>query len=154
VSGFAQNPLDRCGRHPVEVGHLGDRQSVFHESANARPFVDGDLRRRRLRADRRFDRFVTNRCRQDRQNARLSRVGRLQGFRNRLFGDLRFRREKRLGGRARSHDLLAIVAGELALLLRAVGQEAGSNRLDRSIGREFGDFRKPQRVVAARGLSA
>jgi hypothetical protein len=56
-------------------------------------------------------------------------VGRLQSFRNRLFGDFRFRREQRLGGQARSHDLLAIVAGELALLLKAVGQEAGSNRL-------------------------
>jgi hypothetical protein len=34
-----------------------------------------------------------------------------------------------LGGGARSHDLLAIVAAKLVLLLRAVGQEAGSKQV-------------------------
>jgi hypothetical protein len=59
----------------------------------------------------------------------LARVRRLRKFRNRLFGGVLFRREKRLGGLARSHDLLAIVATRLALftrpalLLRVVEQE-------------------------------
>jgi hypothetical protein len=82
-----------------------------------------------LGADGRIGCLLTNRRRQDRQNARLSRVGRLRMFRNWLFGGFRFRREKRLGGGARSHDLLAIVAAKLVLLLRAVGQEAGSKQV-------------------------
>ena len=53
----------------------------------------------------------------------FARVRRLRTFRKRLIGDVLFRREKRLGGLTRSHDLLAIVATRLALLLRAVGQE-------------------------------
>jgi hypothetical protein len=36
-------------------------------------------------------------------------------------------------------------------LLRAVGQEGDSNRLGRSIGREFVRFRKPQHIVTLRG---
>jgi hypothetical protein len=75
-----------------------------------------------LRGDRRINRFLANRrWRQDGQNAWLARVRRK--FRKRRFGDVLFRREKRLGGLARSHDLLAIVAPRLALLLRVVEQE-------------------------------
>ena len=77
-----------------------------------------------LCGDRRINRFMANRrWRQDGQNAWLARVRRLRKFRERLFGDVLFRREKRLGGLARSHDLLAIVATRLALLLRVVEQE-------------------------------
>jgi hypothetical protein len=77
-----------------------------------------------FRGDRRVNRLLANRrWRQDGQNAWLARVRRLRKFRKRLIGDVLFRREKRLGGLARSHDLLAIVATRLALLLRAVGQE-------------------------------
>jgi hypothetical protein len=57
------------------------------------------------------------------QNARLTPVTRLRRFRNRLLSDFRFRREKRLGGLARSCDLVAIVAAKLARLLRPVEQE-------------------------------
>ena len=77
-----------------------------------------------LRGDRSINRFLANRrWGQDGQNAWLARVRRLRKFRKRLIGDVLFRREKRLGGLARSHDLLAIVATRLALLLRAVAQE-------------------------------
>jgi hypothetical protein len=48
---------------------------------------------------------------------------------NPLFGDFRFRREKRLGGLARAYDLLAIIAAELAPVLRAVEKEFASERL-------------------------
>jgi hypothetical protein len=67
--------------------------------------------------------LANRRWRQDGQNAWLARVRRLRKFRKRLIGDVLFRREKRLGGLARSHDLLAIVTTRLAVLLRAVAQE-------------------------------
>jgi hypothetical protein len=70
-----------------------------------------------------------------------------------LFGDFRFRREEGLGGLARVRDLLAIIAAELALLLRAVEQRIASDRLARRPnGRESVNFDKPRRIVGSRPL--
>jgi len=119
-SGFPENARDLADSNPIDLGDLGNRHSVLHQSSDASELRPRDLGcRLLLGAAPRFDLLVTDRRhRGDSENARFARrlIGRRRRVRDRLLGGLPFRGEERLGRLARSRDPLAIIAGKVRLL--------------------------------------